>query len=83
MEEKKRIRTLEGLGYCSAVMIVASLLGRDEVLHYFYYSGLTLGLIVIVRLLAINALARNTGREADSTRRGFGPSGDRGEEVTR
>lgn len=82
MDEEKRVRTLEGLGYCAALMIVASVLGDNEVLRYFYYCGLALGLIVIVRMLALNSPAQRQSRE-NTPPRTFGPSQDRGDEVTR
>jgi hypothetical protein len=82
MDEEKRIRTLEGLGYCAALMIVASVIGNNEVLKYFYYCGLALGLIVVVRLVALKSRAQSQSRD-NIPPHTFGPSKDQGDEVTR
>jgi hypothetical protein len=83
MNDTDKLRTLEGLGYCSALMIVASLLGNDEVLEYFYRSGIALGLIVVVRMLTVHLQRREKTRGGEPARGTFDPSQDRGDEVTR
>ena len=61
-----QIKTLEGLGYCSALMLVASMLGDSGVLQFFHVVGLALGLIVVVRLLTLGALDRAVSKGSET-----------------
>ncbi len=55
MSDEKTFTTLEGLGYTAAIMIGVAGWTRIESLYYFNVAGLVFGIIVIVRLLVMNA----------------------------
>ena len=58
MVDEKTLRAIEGLGYCSAVLIGAAGVSEAPGLKLFHVAGVTIGLVVIVRLLALNAVDR-------------------------
>ena len=60
---------LEGLGYLAAIMIgVSGVAVARELLRLFFVIGIGLAVIVIVRLLAINASLALKHQEEDRTR---------------
>ncbi len=58
MARARQVRLLEGVGYVSAVLVGAACATELEVLRLFHVAGLMFGLIVVVRLLAMNLLLR-------------------------
>ncbi|MFW6118770.1 MAG: hypothetical protein ACOC7S_00385 [Planctomycetota bacterium] len=58
MADDVKLRLLEGLGYCAALMIfMGAVVGRlhaTPVLDYFNALGLVFAIIVIVRLMVMN-----------------------------
>ena len=84
MADDDTLRTLEGLGYCAALMIIASIMNDSPVLRFFYLSGLTLGLIVVVRMLSFHIKSHNQQPRCDNPPRAkFEPNEEIGDEVTR
>ena len=59
------LRVLEGLGYCSAVLIAVGTLGNNPVLKFFHVMGIVIGLVVLVRLLTIQAAEKQPGKPAE------------------
>ncbi len=85
MEQKDdhQFVTLEGLGYCGAVMVIASILGHSPVLRFFYLGGLSIGMIVVVRLLTEIAQSQHATPERDLPEVEEAPTEAKAEEITR
>ncbi|MFP4027708.1 MAG: hypothetical protein ACLFWL_07955 [Candidatus Brocadiia bacterium] len=66
MEGSKKVRVLEGLGYCAAIAVAATNL--MPVPGIYTVLVLTVGIIILIRLLASQAVSIDeeaTGGEAD------------------
>jgi len=54
VQNERKLRILEGLGYIAAFMIGVGAIVESESLRYFNALGLVFAIIVIVRLMVMN-----------------------------
>ncbi len=54
MNDRKRLRVLEGLGYASAMMVAVGGVLDQQVLRLIHLFGLVFAVIAIVRLMVMN-----------------------------
>lgn len=52
--DEKKMRALEGLGYCAAFMIILGGITDQKALDWFNILGLAFAIIVIVRLMVMS-----------------------------